>query len=168
MILLLLRHKESILATTGEGTQKREEENPRGVRRRQMTTDDDFGDGDEKRMRSVDVNFPPPVPHPRCLWMKTEAFPFFFLCIFFTFFVPPFFFAAYPSRLLVSSPVFLKLKLKFPYLFIHVDVNFFAKFNPKTFSKIPRIYTRKTKKIVKFSQFLCQKIGQFSPQKKIG
>jgi hypothetical protein len=29
-----------------------------------MTTDDDFGDGDEKRMRSVDVNFPPLVPHP--------------------------------------------------------------------------------------------------------
>jgi hypothetical protein len=57
-----------------------------------MTTDDDDGDGDEKRMRSVDVNFLPQVPHPRCLWMKTEAFPFcFFLCIFFIFFVPPFF-----------------------------------------------------------------------------
>jgi hypothetical protein len=76
LLLLFFWHDSSPSSATqrkhlgydGKGdTQKREAENPRGVRRRHMTTDDDFGDGDEKRMRSVDVNFSPLFPtHDVC------------------------------------------------------------------------------------------------------
>jgi hypothetical protein len=97
---------------------------------------------------------------------EDRGFPVFFPLYFLHRLRPALLFAAYLSRLLVRSPVFLNFKFKFTYLFIHVDVNFFAKFNPKKFSKIPRIYTRKTKKIVKFSQF--QILGKFWPKKNIG